>query len=133
MADARGFAIELDRELDVVISKWDQTIRRISLDALARVVEKTPVDTGRARANWFVQIGGAGVKITEDVDKSDKGQDTVAKESNVIGTFKLKDGDQVISLYNNLPYVNRLENGWSKIQAPAGMVAVTVAELEAGL
>lgn len=131
MADARGFAVQLDRELDVVISQWDQVIRKIGLEALSRIVLKTPVDTGRARGNWLVQIGGAGIEVTSEIDSS--GAVTIAKGSNVIGTFKLKDGDQIISLYNNLPYINRLENGWSKIQAPAGMVAVTVAELEAGL
>ena len=35
-----------------------------------------------------------------------------------------------IYIQNNLPYANRLENGWSN-QAPAGMVALTIAEVEA--
>lgn len=30
---------------------------------------------------------------------------------------------------NSLPYVNRIEfEGWSKVQAPAGMVRITIAE-----
>jgi hypothetical protein len=33
-------------------------------------------------------------------------------------------------IQNNLPYAQRLEDGWSK-QAPAGMVALSLAELQA--
>lgn len=36
-------------------------------------------------------------------------------------------GSAAIFLTNNLPYIERLERGWSK-QAPTGMVALTVAE-----
>ncbi|NBT33816.1 MAG: hypothetical protein EBT13_18445 [Rhodobacteraceae bacterium] len=36
----------------------------------------------------------------------------------------------IIYIQNNLPYANRLENGWSG-QAPQGMVALTVAEVSA--
>ena len=39
------------------------------------------------------------------------------------------DGEQSATIYNNLPYMERLENGWSK-QAPAGMVRVTLTEFE---
>ena len=35
----------------------------------------------------------------------------------------------VFYLVNNLPYIRRLEQGWSQ-QAPAGMVAVTVSEFQ---
>ena len=35
-----------------------------------------------------------------------------------------------ITVQNNLPYIDRLENGYSK-QAPAGMVSVTLAGLQA--
>jgi len=35
-----------------------------------------------------------------------------------------------IFIVNGLPYINRLENGWSQ-QAPNGMVAITLAELPA--
>jgi hypothetical protein len=33
-------------------------------------------------------------------------------------------------LTNNLPYALRLEYGWSKNQAPAGMVGLAVAEFQ---
>jgi hypothetical protein len=38
-------------------------------------------------------------------------------------------GTQEATIYNNLPYIERLENGWSQ-QAPAGFVRVTLSEFE---
>lgn len=38
-------------------------------------------------------------------------------------------GPQSATISNNLPYIERLENGWSQ-QAPAGMVRVTLSEFE---
>lgn len=130
MADARGFATQIDREFDGAMDQWNLIMRRTALDALTRIVLKTPVDTGRARGNWFVQIGGAGDMVTETTDKA--GGPTIALGDAVIGSYRQRDDLPVISIYNNLPYINRLEHGWSK-QAPNGMVSVTVAELTAGL
>lgn len=130
MSDARGFATQIDREFEAAMDEWRLIIRKIALEALSRIVLRTPVDTGRARGNWFVQIGGEGVEVTTEVDPT--GAVTIASGGAVIGTYQQAKGFPVISIYNNLPYINRLEHGWSK-QAPAGMVAVTVTELEAGL
>lgn len=38
-------------------------------------------------------------------------------------------GSQEATIYNNLPYIERLENGWSQ-QAPTGMVRITLSEFE---
>jgi hypothetical protein len=38
---------------------------------------------------------------------------------------------QKIFLTNALPYAIRLENGWSKTQAPQGMVKLSLAEITA--
>jgi hypothetical protein len=47
-----------------------------------------------------------------------------------LASYAGKDGWPVIYLQNSLPYALRLENGWSK-QAPGGVLALTVNELEA--
>ena len=46
--------------------------------------------------------------------------------------LKKGDGEKVIFITNNLPYINALENGHSD-QAPSGMLAVTLNEVEAGI
>jgi hypothetical protein len=130
MANAFGFAAQIDRELEAALGEWRRIIRKIALTALTRVVNRTPVDTGRARGNWFVQIGEAGVEVTTEVDPD--GSVTISRGAAVIATYQTRAGFENIAIYNNLPYIEGLENGASQ-QAPAGMVAVTVAELEASL
>ena len=43
--------------------------KKIVLEALKRIVERTPVDTGRARGNWQVTIGTPARGVVEDSDK----------------------------------------------------------------
>ncbi len=127
MGNARQFALEIDREFAAAQDQWRLIIRRVALQALERVVQRTPVDTGRARMNWYVQIGGAGTEVTTEVDPS--GSVAISRGSQEIGTYQQRSDFPVITLYNNLPYIGRLEDGYSG-QAPTGMIAVTVAELQ---
>lgn len=97
--------------------------KKLGLEALNKVVLRSPVDTGRFRANWNVSFTTQDNTTTENKDKP--GTATIAKgQTTIEGLGELK----VVWLTNALPYANRLENGWSK-QAPAGMVGLTFAEL----
>ena len=96
------------------------------------IVKKTPVDTGRARANWNVSVGSPDLSTTEDTRKTPKSKDKIPEPN----------GDESIFICNNLSYIGVLEyggypnppkkgsgktvNGYSK-QAPEGMVGVTLA------
>lgn len=98
------------------------------------IVKKTPVDTGRARANWNISVGNVDSSTTEETKKSG----LKYKESDIN-----PNGDESIYISNNLPYITTLEyggyskssktgktvNGFSK-QAPNGMVGVTLANSE---
>lgn len=127
---ARQFAIEIDRELNLNRDELRLVIRKVALEALSRIVLRTPVDTGRARGNWFVQVGGAGFDLQTEI-KDKEGDVTVSNGALVIGNYKHESGFPVISIYNNLPYINRLENGSSKQtnNQPGGIVAITATEL----
>lgn len=97
--------------------------RVLSLKTLAGVVLRTPVDTGRARGNWQVNLGNPSGR---EVDTEDKGGTTTISEgSQKIGQQK---GYTQVVLENNLPYIDKLDSGSSK-QAPQGMVAGTLASL----
>jgi hypothetical protein len=123
---AKTFSLELDKWFkDEVEDKIVQITRMIGLEVLKRVILKTPVDTGRARGNWFVAIGSPSSAANGNPDKP--GQTTIDAGSAVITGLTEA---QAVWITNNLPYIGRLENGYSQ-QAPAGMVAVTMAELEA--
>lgn len=86
------------------------------------IVEKSPVDTGRFRANWQIGVGAAPTGTLDATDKD--GGSTVSKIEGVAATVK---ADDTTYLANNLPYAVRLEDGHSQ-QAPSGMVGVTVVE-----
>lgn len=122
---SRDFAIQLDKEFEGLVE--EQIVlatQKISFEGLQRVVMKSPVDTGRFRGNWNVSIGRRDLTVTPNLDKS--GRETMAKGQAIIDGLQ---DIQVVYLTNNLPYAGRLEDGWS-MQAPTGMVAVTVTELE---
>jgi len=122
----RAFQVKTER-------KMTQLGRKVALELFRRVIYKTPVDTGRARANWQVTIGGIANGTLEVDDKS--GGATMSKATAASAGFKAGD---IIYLTNNLPYIMKLEEGgypdgpktvggFSR-KAPAGMVALTVQE-----
>lgn len=121
MAD---FAADVRRFADEASEKATMAMRKIALEIFSRVILRSPVDTGRFRANWQVAIGSVPGGTLELTDKT--GQATISKMQAVaLGVV----AGQTITLANNLPYAQRLENGWSS-QAPAGMVALTIQDFQ---
>lgn len=100
--------------------KMSRAVRKITLDAFSNVIMMSPVDTGRFRGNWQTAIGDAPDGTVEAVDPS--GNTVIAKVQGV--TAGMEPGD-VVYMANNLPYAQRLEDGYSG-QAPNGMVKLTV-------
>jgi hypothetical protein len=98
--------------------------KQVYYEALQKIVKRTPVKTGRARANWVVTRSA--FYAGHWFKKTDKdGSDTIAKGWRVINRMSAYENCYI---QNNLPYAERLENGWSK-QAPHGMVKITLYEL----
>ena len=108
-SDIQRFSKKVDLSLDKVV-------RKVVFDAFGMVTKKTPVDTGRARANWMVSV--------RSIDR------TVRLEATRPNAISLKKGDGVNPIYitNSLDYIHDLESGTSK-QARSGMVAVTINEI----
>jgi hypothetical protein len=111
-----SFDSDLNRFIERTGIEADIAIRKIVFDGYKMVTKKTPVDTGRARANWNVSVGSI-----------DRG---VNEEARSTKTPMLRKGDGLKTTYivNSLPYIHALETG-SSTQAPNGMVTVTVNEL----
>jgi hypothetical protein len=109
--------------------------KRIVLEVLRRVVLRTPVDTGRARGNWQIEVGSI---PKGETGKLAKGEDAEAASigsaqgGQVIadGLAKLKQlgFSEVVWIANNLEYVVFLEDG-SSGQAEAGMLEITLLEV----
>lgn len=92
-------------------------VRKVAIGIMSSVTYSTPVDTGKARANWQVSLRNPIFSELEEFDKS--GRSAVSKGRAVIVTFNLR--DKSINITNSLPYINRLNHGWSK-QASAGYI-----------
>jgi hypothetical protein len=129
------FKLDVSKFIDKTSKTVDAEVRKICLDLLTGIVLKTPVDTGRARANWFTSIGSPSsstINFTGDTgrgisapNRSAASAEAISRGSSVIA----KATGNVLWITNNLPYIYRLEfEGWSR-QAPAGMVRVTVNDI----
>ena len=51
------FTLDLSKFKTKVGVRTDAVLRRVAFEAFSSVIRKTPVDTGRARANWIPMIG----------------------------------------------------------------------------
>ena len=114
--DVSKFAVKTGVALDAVA-------RRVAFEVGNGVVLKTPVDTGRARANWIPCVGSIPKGIVALTDKTGGGARSAMQSA-----VKEFGSGKIIYFANNLPYIQRLEDGWSK-QAPAGMVHLTLLEV----
>lgn len=122
--NTREFIAELGKAEDEVPELSLRFQKRLALEALQRVVNRTPVDTGRARGGWQVaRTAGDNDPGTEDP----AGASTVAAGLSIIDRISI--AFQEIHIFNNVNYIVFLEEGSSQ-QAPNGMVATTIRELE---
>lgn len=140
---------DLDKYFRTKMNELSKQIRADAYQLSTNIINKTPVDEGRARSNWFLAFGNPyrGAAIS-----TDKSGDTAASRANQqLTKFQLGD---VIYFTNNLPYIKTLEygkfpkpvkrgsrnsrtkqyeiksnNGYSK-QAPQGMVRISIQEFK---
>lgn len=117
------FARRITRRAEGVEKQATKVIREVALVVDSTVVLATPVDTGRARANWLASLSAP--ILSPDLDAKDPGGNAaIAKAKGVIETFKSgKDVDIIIQ--NNVPYIETLNAG-SSAQAPVGFVQQAV-------
>ncbi len=103
--------------LDAIIQRHKDnmlSIARLSAAAIsAKVVSRTPVDSGRLRQSWTPKNGAP--------DFSNAGGDFAVVANS------LQAGD-TFTLANGQPYVRRIEYEGHSPQAPTGMLRISVAE-----
>ena len=151
--DLTDFNKTVEGFLDRIPVRVSLAQRKIALDLLAGVVRRTPVDTGRARGNWQLSIGHPAKGVLDR--KMTKRNKTIKEEQ---AKLKKLPPFGVVWLSNNLPYIEALEFGkfvpknpgpskdsrkkrkgktWVKggysVQAPKGMVRVTLAQIASEL
>lgn len=128
----KTFSKRMRRRAQNVERNVDQMTRQTALAIHATVVMATPVDTGRARSNWHIGLGAPPDAGNEEpfVPGGEGGSNGAANAQMSIAAAKAAVSDrrpgQAIFISNNLPYIGRLNEGWSA-QAPAGFVEKAVA------
>lgn len=132
-----SFALDISKLVNKYNGNVDKAVRTAGFELVRRVVNNTPVDTGRLRGNWQATIDAPASGTTEIDDKA--GQATIQA---AMPAIKKMTG-RVFWLSNNLPYARVVEyglyppgpkitSGYST-KASAGMVRVSIAELQDSL
>lgn len=124
MARRASWSIKPVRFAGLIKEEINAAARALALDLFSVIMVRSPVDTGRFRGNWQIDIAVPALAALERFDKA--GQATILTETQKLLAFKL---GQTISFRNNVPYSVRLEYGYSG-KAPSGMVRVTIAEAQ---
>lgn len=119
-----GFAADVATFAKKANASVDAVVRKVTFDLFFDVVQRTPVDTGRLKANWQASQNTPVRGTLTSTDKD--GNKTMVAISGAIGG-----AGSVTYLANNLPYAHRIEfDGWSRTKAPAGMVRVSMARVQ---
>lgn len=100
-----------------VIGLTESVVRKTAFDIDRELVQQTPVDTGRARSNWLPSINTPRNDTVETGQKPDI--------LPITASYKI---NETIFIANNLPYIQRLNNGWSGQNPTPSWVEATVAK-----
>jgi hypothetical protein len=130
-----GWTIPLDKLAEKVQLDLETVARKSTMDVFTAVALRSPVDTGRFRANWNVSYGAPDLSVTDSTDSA-----RAVTEARKALTLPV---GGVVYMCNSLPYAPVIEyglypnppknptgktvGGYSR-QAPQGVVRVTAVE-----
>jgi len=119
-----SFTLDLSKFSKLTEKKMETVVKKVFIELSTSIIRDTPVLSGRARMNWMPSINSFSETTTKQEDKS--GRISISKATKKANQYKLGD---LISLSNNLPYIMRLEYGWSK-KSPNGMVRLNISRFQ---
>lgn len=91
------------------------------IKAANAIVDLSPVDTGRFKANWQITANSPAQQSLNDYDKlGSETKASLARQARAVANSK---ATKVIYITNRLDYASDLEHGVSQ-QAPAGVLGV---------
>lgn len=99
-------------------------------DCYGRLVQRTPVDTGRARAGWHIEGESSEWKPAPGEYEKAKAEAAAIISQEVLKLEALSKAD-VIYIMNNVEYILPLEAGWSR--QSSGFWALFLSELSSQL
>lgn len=126
------FALDLQRFAEKTGAKADLAVGKIVIEVAREIDQRSPVGDatywehpapkgyvgGRFRGSWNLGVGDMPSNV-ETIDPS--GAET---QGRIIATIPEQASGKVYYLINQVPYANRIEQGWSR-QAPQGVVGLT--------
>lgn len=126
MSDLKTFSRRIRTRAKKVSSNTDNLVRKVVLAVDQAVVLATPVDTGRARANWQPTIGApAAGEVPEPTSKGAGLRQALEAGERVATQYKGGTNSPTVHITNNLPYIQYLNEGSSK-QAPINFVGTAI-------
>jgi hypothetical protein len=121
-------AIDYEKELSIsaeLTADIAQEVRKLGILVDQAVVSATPFDTGRAKSNWLMGVNTPPSGTNEsDIDKT--GSYSIAQAKAVVEGYPLNELPD-LWIVNNLPYIQRLNEGWSA-QAGSKYVETAIAQ-----
>lgn len=118
-----GFSSDIAKWAEKSKQGYDEVVRSSLLQVSSSIITKTPVLDGFARGNWQPNKGSSKDGTTDNTKVDFIKIEETIKDS-VGGLFYLT---------NNLPYIKKLEFESHSLQAPAGMVRISIEEFQLNL
>lgn len=126
MADLKTFARKIKIRASKVEKNTDGLVRKVILTVDQAVVISTPVDTGRARANWRPSLNSPVLGTLPEPSSAGAGmQAALQAAQQVAAIYKGGVRSPVVHITNSLPYIQYLNRGSSQ-QAPANFVGTAI-------
>lgn len=129
MPNMRSFAQKLRQYADSIPEQLNAIKQEYAIEAATELVPSTPVDTGRARGNWQAGLSRRPVGEVVGVyggrgglNLGARGDASIEQIRRVVRQSKPR---QRIYITNNVPYIQRLNEGYST-QAPARFVQMAL-------
>lgn len=123
--DLLSLAVSLKRKAKAIDEAASKTAVDTAMAIVGDLAYKTPVDTSQALSNWRVTLDSPATGTIAPHYPGLQGSSQRASAAETINAAKSvlanKKPGQAIFITNNLPYIKRLNDGYSA-QAPAGFV-----------
>jgi hypothetical protein len=131
-----GFSVPIDQTVARVGTKLTDQSRAVTKQLFTKVIMKTPVRTGKTRANWNVSANVPDLSVTPSTNVARALSEVEKVDTFPVGTrVYLANGTPAAAaleygLYPNPPKkpTGRTINGFSS-QAPYGMIRISIAEM----
>jgi hypothetical protein len=138
MSSLAQFEKDLDKFEEEVALEHSNASARAAMLLFAKIVSRTPYDTGRARSSWQISIGSPNTDVNNPgrypqyADSSAAFALAMAEAKVKLAGYKytLLGNKPAIWITNRLRYIPFLERGTSK-KAPRGMVRLSIEEVKA--